>query len=315
MIENCPAAQCTVAGVSDCPQCAAGFYAVRRDTAPTECLPVSMTLKAAGLSASANGRFTVTLAGSDVPRDLTGGAFIVPSTVALELRGSPGAAAPQLGTTYIVGGTLRLFGVGGAINGLGVTPGGAFAIDEASSATIGGEAIPACSTVSSHDGTLTNDCPAAMMIEVWDSGGTLNKNGVTFTLFKLAPQPPNTFAYDAASAQRYADLCGAVGLRTVASGTSNCASYCAQYKCMPVAEWGASDFAQQVHTNTGWDDLLVTLGGGSNPQAYTASTALSDCPASSSSSSCHYTTYSQSSAGGWGLFGEQLSPICGVEHL
>ena len=62
------------------------------------------------------------------------------------------------------------------------------------------------------------------MIEVWDSGGTLNKNGVTFTLFKLAPQPANTFAYDEASAQLYADLCGAVGLRTVASGTGSYAS-------------------------------------------------------------------------------------------
>ena len=307
MIENCPAAQCTVAGVSDCPQCAAGFYAVRRDTAPTECLPVSMTLKAAGLSASATGRFTVTVAGSDVPRDLTGGAFIVPSTVALELRGSPGAAAPQLGTTYIVGGTLRLFGVGGAVNGLGVTPGGAFAIDEASSATIGGEAIPACSTLSSHDGSLTNDCPAAMMIEVWDSGGTLNANGVTFTLFKLAPQPPNTFAYDEASAQRYADLCGAVGLRTVASGTSSYASGCAQYKCMPVAEWGGGDFARQVHTNTGWDDLLVTYYGSSYPAPYTAVTC--------SYNSQHYTTASSGVGGCWSLFGEQISPICGVEHL
>ena len=194
-IENCPAAACTSAGVSDCPQCAAGFYAVRRDEEATRCLPVSMTLKAAS---SAVGRFTVTMTGADVPRDLTGGAFMVPSTVALELRGSAGAAAPQLGTTFIVSGTLGLVGVSGTINGLGVTPGGSFALDASSSATVGAAAIPACSAVSAHDGTLANDCLAALMIEVWDSGGTLNSNGVTFTLFKLAAQPASTFAFDAA---------------------------------------------------------------------------------------------------------------------
>jgi hypothetical protein len=155
--------------------------------------------------------------------------------------------------------------------------------------------------VSAHDGTIANDCLAALMIEVWDSGGTLNKNGVTFTLFKLAPQPASTFAYDEASAQLYADLCGAVGLRTVASGSSSYASSCAAYKCMPVAEWG-STFSSSVHANTGWADFVVHFG---FLQAYTTA----DCGGSYSSR--HYTTAS----GCWGLFAQQLSPICGVEHL
>ena len=189
--------------------------------------------------------------------------------------------------------------------------GGAFSIDNSSSIILATTSQPVrpCSAVSGPDGTLTTDCLDALIIEVWDSGGTLNANGVTFTLFLLAAMPPGTFTADAAGAQRYADLCGSVGLRTVVTGQGASSSQCALYKCMPLPDWGTSDASTNVHANTGWDELVIHYySTGAPPQVWSSITD----PA------CYNHNYNQPTF--WpascdtAMYAHELRPVCGVEH-
>ena len=189
--------------------------------------------------------------------------------------------------------------------------GGAFSIDNSSSIILATTSQPVrpCSAVSGPDGTLTTDCLDALIIDVWDSGGTLNANGVTFTLFLLAAQPPGTFTNDAAGTQRYADLCGSVGLRTVVTGQGAYSSNCALYKCMPLPDWGDDDASTNVHANTGWDELVIHYySNGAPPQVWSST----PCPAQNRNyANSNYNTYQTCDTE---LYAHELRPVCGVEH-
>jgi hypothetical protein len=265
-IENCRSVVCSTGADAQCLECETGYYGFRHDEEPTRCLPISVTLEAAGFVDSAAGLFTVTLADGSVPRDLASGSLQIPSTAALTLVGTSAAQPPQLGATYIIQGTLDLVGCGGTIGGVGVVAGGAFSVDGSSTlvATATTQRVLPCTAVASPNGTLATDCSSGLIIDVWDSGGTLNTNGVTFTLFLLPPRPPDFFFANVTGTERYAAACDAVGLRTVATGHGAYSSNCALYKCMPLPDWGTGNsFLDAIHQNTGWDKAMVHLGGGS----------------------------------------------------
>ena len=137
----------------------------------------------------------------------------------------------------------------------------------------------------SADGATTSTGLGSLLGALqWESFPSVNADGKTFALFLLPAQPPGFFSYDAVGTQRYADLCGQAGLRTVTSGdpqyfphSAGCSpasptfqtacaqpalpdstvGLCATLNCFPAAANMDHDVAAWVHGNTGWDNLVT----------------------------------------------------------
>ena len=103
-IENCHVSSCTTGTDAVCSECAPGFYAFRHDEEPTRCLPVAVTMQAAGFGADAAGLFSFRFSGA-VPSDLASGTIHVPPTAALSLFGS---GTETIGASFSVVGALTL---------------------------------------------------------------------------------------------------------------------------------------------------------------------------------------------------------------
>ena len=103
-IENCRVSSCTTGTDAVCSECAPGFYAFRHDEEPTRCLPVTVTLQAAGFGADAAGLFSFRFSG-DVPSDLASGSVTVPATASLSLTGT---GTEAIGASFSVEGSLSL---------------------------------------------------------------------------------------------------------------------------------------------------------------------------------------------------------------
>ena len=103
-IENCHVSSCTTGNDAQCSQCEQGFYAFRHDEEPTRCLPVSVTMQAAGFTAEATGIFSFRFAGS-VPSDLSGGELTVPAEAALSITGT---RVETVSASFVVDGALDI---------------------------------------------------------------------------------------------------------------------------------------------------------------------------------------------------------------
>ena len=118
----------------------AGFYLFRLDDQPTRCLPLSVTLEAAGFSEDAAGVFAIAIHDNRVPGDLASGTIAVPATASLSITGT-GESQPELDVTFEVHGSLALEGCAGTIVSLAVTGSqstrAAFSIDAASTTALG----------------------------------------------------------------------------------------------------------------------------------------------------------------------------------
>ena len=143
-----------------------------------------------------------------------------------------------------------------------------------------------------------------------------NGNGLTFELFLLAAQPPGYFSYDAAGAQKYADICASVGLQPVTHGAEqNAASgtwdipdsgtACAQYACMPLfvtGNWAIS----QVHFQTSWDNIVTFRGNQGLP-------GTGADPGPQRAFPVNYRNGDQHTDG-WAGQSAPLHPVCALEH-
>jgi hypothetical protein len=108
--------------------CGGGHFSIRHNEESTRCLPLSMTLEAAGFTQDAVGLFTVVLTGRQVPTDLSrGGTFAVPSAASLSLIGR-GGDRPQVSVGFSVEGTLSINGLHGSISNVDVAKGGSVVI-------------------------------------------------------------------------------------------------------------------------------------------------------------------------------------------
>eukprot|EP01052_Picozoa_sp_SAG31_P023130 SAG31_NODE_1884_length_6996_cov_4.386835_2_plen_527_part_00 len=101
-------------------------------------------------------------------------------------------------------------------------------------------------------------------LEHWDSGGTTNPPGHTFTLYKLDPGSPGEFRYN--SQQAYADRCQALGLFPLVTGSTSWGmpGQCSSYHCVQGPSDMSSDPTRWVHDQTGWYNFIIfSLGSGS----------------------------------------------------
>ena len=141
-----------------------------------------------------------------------------------------------------------------------------------------------------------------------------NGNGRTFVLYLLPAQPPNYFSYNAAGAQKYAELCIAAGLRPVTHGAAerddgtgtwdipDSGANCAQYDCMPMwvdGNWAAT----AVHVATGWSDFVTFRGNQGLPN-----TGADPSPATVASPTVY-----QAGDMHTDRWSAKLRPVCGTE--
>eukprot|EP01051_Picozoa_sp_SAG22_P000445 SAG22_NODE_12_length_33707_cov_70.427118_9_plen_1105_part_00 len=107
----------------------------------------------------------------------------------------------------------------------------------------------------------------AVEVASWDAGA-VTVNGHLFRLYRLPPQPANTFAFSDAATRTYADLCAAVGLRTVVggydcgTGLGSCENNCVQHGCFAMTNIGGGGRGSTgwVYDVTGWDNNVIIQG-------------------------------------------------------